>query len=374
MGGLRAAILLPDLRGGGAERVMVNLANGLAERGHAVELLLMRAEGAFLPEVAAPVGVRDLGCARVRAVPTALARALRETRPDALLACMWPLTTIAVAARAAASPGTRLVVAEHNTWGAAQSQYGRATRVAIRASMRAGFPWADAVVAVSEGAADDLAAFAGLARDQITVVYNPVTRPTPPGRALREGAGPLPPPNHRWSAAPRRVLSVGTLKPQKNHDLLLRAFARVAREHDVHLAILGEGPLRGALEARAAALGVADRVHLPGFDPDPRPWLAHANAFALSSDWEGLPTVLIEALAEGIPVVSTDCPSGPREILRDGAFGALVPPGEEAALARALEGALRDPGPAEPRRARAADFSVDRAVDAYLGLLRGRPA
>ncbi len=184
------------------------------------------------------------------------------------------------------------------------------------------YPWADTVIAVSEGVADDLVSCLGLSRAQITVIPNPVVSDDIEALANE-------PLEHPWFApgAPPVLLAAGRLTTQKAFPTLLQAFARLVPERDLRLMILGEGPDRGALQAEIDALGLGARVALPGFDPNPFRYLARARLFVLSSAWEGLPGVLIQAMACGTPVVSTDCPSGPREVLENGRLGPLVPVG-----------------------------------------------
>jgi len=228
------------------------------------------------------------------------------------------------------------------------------------------YPWAARVVAVSRGAADDLARTSGFPREQIHVIYNPVITPSVVALARQK-------PGHPWLACPGPpvILGVGRLTRQKDFPTLLRAFAEVRRVRPARLIILGEGEERAALEALAGELGVANDVMLPGFITDAVTYMAASALFVLSSAWEGLPTVLIEALAAGTRVVSTDCPSGPREILQDGRLGALVPVGDVIALAEAMRQALDQPGNAAPSTA-LVPFTLDAAVDHYLGLIEGR--
>lgn len=360
----RVAILLPDLRGGGAERVNLNLANAFAARGLQTEMVLMRESGELRPLLDPRVAAVDLGVARVRQALRPLARYLRDARPDALLANMWPLTVVAVAARMLARAPTRVVAVEHTTWSASRLLRRRSTRLAARTTMRMLLPRADAVLGVSRGVADDLVRFAGLRAGSVGTIYNPVV--TDP----REAPPPLPPEAEAWArAACKRVLAVGALKEPKNFPLLLRAFARLREHLDARLLILGEGAQRAALEAQAASLGLRDVVDMPGFVADTAACYARADLFVLSSDHEGLPTVLIEALEQGTAIVSTDCPSGPREILEDGRHGRLVPVGDSEALAAAMLETLRAPPDPGALRARARDFAVERIADQYLEVL-----
>jgi len=379
--------------GGGAERAWLYLAEAFARGGHRVDLVLGRRTGHFADAVPAGVRVVDLAVrsrlpllgavlrdprsARslapaltalpppwiLAAVP-ALADYLTRERPRALLSALSYGNLTALWARHRARVPVRVAISEHNTL-SVRAAHARARRWRVLPELEARwYPRADAILAVSEGVADDLARTARLPRERIAVTYNPVVGPEL-AAAARE------PVEHAWlcPGAVPVVLGVGKLKPQKRFDVLLEAFARARAARPLRLVILGEGPLHRHLERRAAELGVADDVALPGFVANPFAWMARSAVFALSSAWEGLPTVLIEALACGCPVVSTDCPSGPAEILGRGGLGALVPVGDAGALAEAIDAAIDAPGDPAARRARAADFAIDRAAPRYLAAL-----
>lgn len=363
------AVLIPDLAAGGAERVNVNLANSLAARGHRVDMVLMNAGGALQGDLSTEVTKVDLRCARVRQVLWPLVRYLRAAKPNALLANMWPLTVMAVLARRLAGVPTRVVVAEHTTWSRSELLARPTVGWQVRTSMRYFFPKADAIVAVSNGAADDLARFARLDRRAISVIYNPVVGET---RQLPDTT--VHGPSGWWSGSHKKVLAVGTLKPIKDYGTLLDAFAVLRQQADARLLILGEGQCRAELGEQVRRLGLETSVFMPGFVKDPTPYYQQADLHVLSSTGEGLPTVIIEALAAGTPVVSTDCPSGPREILVDGQFGRLVPVGDAPALATAMAESLAAEHDRAALKARAQDFSIDKAVDQYEALLFPLPA
>ncbi|HEX8643919.1 MAG TPA: glycosyltransferase [Allosphingosinicella sp.] len=359
----RLALLLPDFGAGGAERVALRLAKDWLAAGYEVDLVLLRAKGELMDLVPAEVRVVDLGVDRFRKGVGPIVRYLRERRPRAMQISMWPLTVVGLMARALARVETRIVTSDHVVL---TRQYGhsRATMAALRATTRLFYPRAEARVIVSEQAADDLARLSGIARDQIDVIYNPVAPPpddvttTPEIEAL-------------WGDAEGRVINVGGLKDQKNHARLIRSFRAVAARTRAKLMILGEGPLRTQLEALAAELGLADRIVFAGFTRDPWPYYASADLFALSSDYEGYPLVLIEAMRSGLRIVSTDCESGPAEILDRGKYGRLVPVEDEAALAAAIVAALAEPHDPDRLRARAAALSGDRVAERYLELMTG---
>lgn len=365
------AILLPDLRGGGAERVCVNLANEFARRGIAVDLVLMQRQGELLADIDPRISVVDLSSRRVRYGLRPLVTYLRGRKPDVLLANMWPLPVISLIARTLARCRTRVIGVEHTTW-SIDEQFARpATRFAIRSSMRLAYPRLDALVTVSDGAADDLSLISGLPRERLTTIYNPIV-----GAPLK--ASPSEVFAKDWAEGSHaKVLAVGTLKAIKGFPTLLHAFARLRQRRDARLLILGEGDERSRLEGLVAALGLGEFVTMPGFALDTRPYYAAADLFVLSSTGEGFGNVIVEALDHAVPVVSTDCPSGPREILEDGKYGTLVPVGDVDALAAAMDDALSCEHDRDSLKRRAQNFSLDKAADAYLDLLlpgwRGSP-
>lgn len=358
------SLLLPDLRGGGAERVAVNLANAFVQRGHSVDMVLLSAIGELVSELDPKVNIVDLKVSRLRSATFPLVRYLRRARPAVLLACMWPLTVLTILARVLSRMQTRVVVAEHTTWSRSELLSRFTVGWQVRASMNLFLPKADAIVTVSQGAADDLARFSGVDRSSISVIYNPVV-----GDAERQPDCPPDEPQGWCVGAHRRVLAVGTLKAIKDYATLLNAFALLRQRIDAHLLILGEGECRTALAAQAQELGISDSVFMPGFVKDLSPYYQHADLHVLSSTGEGFGNVIVEALAAGTPVVSTDCLSGPREILAGGKFGRLVPVGNVQALAEAMRESLASEHDCAALMARAQDFSIDKATDRYLELL-----
>ena len=359
------AFFLPGLHGGGAERIVLNLSQGIAERGLPVDLVLSAATGPLLDQV--PPGVRtvDLASPRVLRSIGPLARYLRRERPRSLVSSMSHANLVALWAARLAGTGTPVVVTEHNTMSQSALEQGWLERRLWPPVLRTFYPWAGHVVAVSRDAADDFARTVGIPRERVEVIYNPVIMPGMKARAQQS-------PGHPWfgPGQPPVVLGIGRLTRQKDFPTLIRAFAGVRRQRPVRLIILGEGEDRGALEALVAELGLADDVALPGFRENPLAYLAASALFVLSSAWEGLPTVLIEALAAGTRVVATDCPSGPREILQEGRLGTLVPVGDVPALSAAMAAALDCPPRAAPAAA-LEPFTRDAAVDNYLRLVEG---
>jgi glycosyltransferase involved in cell wall biosynthesis len=295
-------------------------------------------------------------------------RYLRHERPQVLLSAMTDLNLVALWARRLARVHTELVISEHITL--SQSVQAGANRRKWRHRflpplVARTYPWAEAIIAVSAGVADDLSTVAEIPRERILTIYNPVVTPdlAEKSRASRD---------HPWFApgSPPVLLAVGRLAGQKDFPTLLRAFARVRALRPARLVVLGEGKERTKLEALALELAVAGDVALPGFVLNPFPYMRRAAALVLSSVYEGLPGVLIEALACGCPVVSTDCPSGPAEILDRGAYGKLVPVGDDARLSAAILATLDAPPDRNRLRQRAALFSEDDKVNQYLQMLQ----
>lgn len=365
----RIALFTRDLAGGGVGRVIVNLTKGFADRGHGVDVVLARRRGPYLADLA-PLGpgVRtiDFGVGRtLRCVP-GLVRYLRRERPRALIACTDGANVVALWAKRLARGPTRVLISVHTTVSQNAPQATMARGRLIPHFIRRVYPWADGVIAVSEGVAGDLATTARLDRDRIRVIYNPVDI---------EGIAALArePLDHPWFRpdAPPVILSAGRLTPQKDYPTLIRAFASVRRERPARLVILGEGAERPALESLARELGCAADMALLGFVSNPYPFMRAARMFVLSSAWEGFGNVLIEAMSLGTPVIATDCPWGPAEILDHGRFGRLVPIGDVDALAEAIRNELAAARSAEGASARAAQFATDRIATAYLEAIAG---
>ena len=358
------SILLPDLRGGGAERVSLDLGYELKSRGFIVEFVLMTACGEFLQEAEGAFSVVSLGVDRLRAVPRALMRYLRRRRPDAMIVAMWPLTAVAVLSAKLCHPFCRVLTVEHCIMSAQYRDWGVLHRLSMRASMAIGFRFAHACVGVSRGVVTDIARLAWMKPGRFKVIYNPIPlREIPSAASLRQaqefwlkGAGP-------------RILSVASLKLPKNHALLLRAFSLLPRALDAQLMLLGQGDGEPTLRTLADELRISDRVVFAGFHPDPTAFYITADLLVLSSDYEGFGNVIVEALAVGTPVVSTDCPTGPAEILANGTFGRLVPVGDAGALAASMTASLSEGHDPELLKARARHFSGHRAVQQYVDML-----
>lgn len=330
----RLWIFRPTLGQGGADRVTLELLRSLDRARFDPRLVLMRREGELLGDVPTEVPVVGFGAGSLWSAWWPLARALRREPPDILFSTSGGGNLAAALAHLFAPRGIRLVLSERNALTRDQPPLkGRLQRALKRLLYRR----AALVTAVSEGLARELAERLRLDAGQIAVVRNPLVT-----AELDElAAAPAP---HPWLDDPVPVvLGVGRLVPAKDFGLLLEAFAELRRHREARLLILGEGPLRGALERRAGELGIGAEVAMPGFVANPFAYMARATLFVLSSRFEGLPGALVQAMACGAPVIATDCPHGPAEIVRHRESGLLVPVGDGRRLAEALATLLDDP-------------------------------
>lgn len=378
-GGPRAAILVSARQIASRERLFLRIADLLALRGYRVAILAAGPEAHLRQVVQPPLSLHDIAPRWTSRAPVrlphllrlylsvfALARHLRATAPELLFATSVPPNLVAVLARRLAPGGTRLVLRQSNivqiAAGAEADRAGRRWRDLLIPRL---YPRADAVIAVAEGVAENLRRLRAVPAHKLHAIPNAIDL----ARVERLAQEPVP---HPWLAEEIPViLAAGRLFAQKDYPTLLRAFAGLRRSRNVRLIVLGEGPERGRLEALARRLGVERAVHLAGFHANPFAFMARARLFVLSSRFEGMPSVLLEALACGCPVVSTDCPSGPAEILEGGRHGSLVPVGDAEALRAAMDRALDEtPDPAR-RKARAAAFGLEPIASRYVRVLLG---
>lgn len=362
----KICLVMPCLEVGGVEWVMLNLAAGLSRRGLSVDLVVSDSSGPLRQAIPHGVNLVDLKVSRViRGLPR-LVKYLRANRPDGIISAKDYQNIVVLWAVKFSGIATKVVVTTHiDVLAESKKHKGLKSRI-ILYLMRYFYPWADHVVAVSEGVRESLARATRLPKERIKVIYNPVVTT----ELLRKAREPL---DHPWFAPgePPVILSVGRLTEQKDYVTLIRAFALVRKERPARLMILGDGEDRPKLEALTRELGLDQDVALPGFVDNPYKYMSRAALFVLSSKYEGLGNVLIEAMACGCPVVSTDCPSGPAEILEGGRWGPLVPVGNEQLLAKAITEVMAHPPERELIQKRGLEFTADRAVERYLQLLFG---
>lgn len=356
-------IFLPNLRGGGAEKVSVTIANNLHDRGYKVTMLLMSVEGEFLEHLHSGIEIVDLKAKRLMVVPLKLARLLREKKPFSLMVHMWDLTLVSVVGKLLSLQKTRIISVDHNTLSRTPAFYNRKIfgRFLIKQGIKLSTYFCHKRIGVSEGVLNDTIQLLGKKLPNHGVIYNPVIDSNNEGVSIKY-------PEDITRKARKLILNVGALEFQKNQKLLIEAFARVVETVPVDLVILGEGSKRIDLESQVERLNLTDYVSIPGFVPNVKDYYTKADLFVLSSEHEGLPTVLIEALSYGVPCVSTDCPSGPAEILTNQPekYGFIVPLNDPIALADSMKKAIEKTYDQDELKIRANFFSVDTAIDEYI--------
>jgi len=360
----RIAFFMPSLRGGGVERTFVNLSNALVRMGESVDLVVGASKGPNRNFISPDVRLFDLTRPRMSTALPALARYLRDRKPLCLVSGMEHTNAVAVLAKRISRSKTTVVASIHNTLSVQYAvQNSCKMRLTLEVAKRI-YPMADKVIAVSRESADDAARVLGMARDRIGVIYNPTVTPDLFAKAAEV-------PDHPWLVNHDEpvILGVGRLSEQKDFATLIRAFAKVRQQRSSRLIILGEGPLRQSLEQLVRSLGLEDSVALPGFAMNPYAYLSHANVYVLSSLFEGLPGTLIEALACGAPIVSTDCKSGPKEILDEGRWGRIVPVGDTDSMAGAIIESIDSGRIARPESCYA-PFTIEAVTHQYLALAR----
>nr|HID14046.1 glycosyltransferase [Anaerolineae bacterium] len=335
---IRLLTIIPGLGGGGAERALVNLLRHLDGGRFQVQLAAFEATGPFRREVPVEIPVHDLNGRRqydVRLV-VRLARLLHSERPDAVLSVMRYANVVALLAARLSRFNGPVIVNEQNNPSAEFEQFGGRWFKSL--ALRYLYPRAGKITAISQGIATELASRWGVPGDKVVVIPNPVD--VAQIRHLAQEPSP-----HPWLTDKQIpvIIGVGRLHPQKDFGLLVRAFRLVRNAQATRLIILGEGPERDLLENEVQQLGLASDVLLPGFQDNPFAWMGRADAFVLSSRYEGFGNVIVEAMALGRPVIATNCPFGPGEIIGDNVSGLLVPVGDEQALARAITRVLNEP-------------------------------
>ena len=358
------SIILPSLDAGGAERVNLELARALSELGHTVEIVLLHRSGSLLHEAELNFMVVDLNVSKNWHIPFLLRRYIRNRQPDSIIVSMWALTAFSAFARLLLLKHTKMILVEHSILSKQFENQGVFRNAFLRISVMIAYRLADSCVGVSKGVVKDMAILSRMPIESFHTIYNPVPIMKKPDTASILNASLF------WGEEDvYRIITVGSLKEAKNYSLLLHSVAILKKRLKVKLVILGEGDLRKSMVSLVVRLDISDQVVMPGFFQDPTPFYYAADVFVLSSNREGLPTVIIEAMACGVPIVSTDCESGPAEILNNGDFGILVPLNDPEKLADAIEAALKKEHNKDILYKRACDFDPQVAASSYLDLI-----
>jgi glycosyltransferase involved in cell wall biosynthesis len=368
----RIAVVVASLANGGVGKMRVHLVNEFARLGYPVDLLIARDDGPYLASLHPEVRIVRLPTSHALTGVFPLAYYLWRARPAVVLTQRVRVTVATLRARRLAQrllPRGARLYATVNTNVSIQLRHFRSAKQRKQLEyLRRYYLLADGVIAISQGVAEDVAGILGQSPASIPIAPNPVVTPD----LARLAQAPV---DHPWlqPGQPPVILGVGRLEPQKDFTTLIRAFAEIRRQRPSRLILLGEGGQRRMVESLAAELGVREAIELPGFVANPYAYMSKAALFVLSSAWEGFGNALAEALAVGTPVVSTDCPSGPREILQDGRYGPLVPVGNASALARAMLETLERPLAADLLRQASERYTVESSAREYLKVFGLRP-
>lgn len=401
----RIALFQKHLRGlstdgGGIERVQINLSKAFIKRGYKVDLIVCDKTPLNLPNLSDRANIIHLNPSnklissfyslmadpgylwlkprklffsnlrpRILKYLPAFASYLKSHQPDIVLSAFREINLVTLLASHLVNVPVGIVISEHTVWSLKNSDKKNKRKrkwLFSYAKLSELYSEASGIVAVSEGVAKDVSSAINMEKKKISVIYNPIV--SSDLISLSKEAV-----NHPWIKDKKYpvILGVGRLSAQKNFSLMVKAFARVKKYRQSKLIILGDGKERSNLQRLIQEYSLFDDVDLPGFISNPYAFMSKVDIFALSSIAEGLPTVLIEALACGCPVVSTDCPSGPAEILEYGKYGPLVPMNDEKALAEAIISVLDDPPDPTWLKQRGMHFSVDKAAESYLQLAVG---
>lgn len=352
---MHVAFIIPDLKGGGAQKMMINLANEFAAQGHRVDLVLFNQEGIYANHINKEVFIRDFKKSRSALSIFPLRDYIRMHKPDVVMSALFHVNLVTVLASLLAKVNkTKVVLSERNHLTLRLSEMNFVQSYFMKTLVKILYPFADKVIGISDGVCDDLRKMLKPEDPKfVQTLYNPVV--TEDFERLVEHNMPSLYPKETTL----RLIASGRFVKQKDYPTMIKALAIYKEKYgDFHLVILGEGPLKNDTIKLAQQLGINKNISLIGFVDNPLACLKQADVFILSSAWEGFCNVIVEALYCGLKVVSTDCPSGPAEILEKGKHGKLVPVSDPEALAKALHEAVNEEIDPSTQSARAMDFTV----------------
>lgn len=353
-------IILPNLGGGGAEKMRIHLANYWLSKDYDVELVLINEQESILSEqLSSQIKVVHLACDRFYKSLIPLARYFRHSDASVILSAMWPLTVITILAKIISLRKIPLVFSEHSILSKSFAHKNKIHNFLMRLSMRLLYPLAHSRIGVSHGVVKEIAKMSNMHLSKFHVIHNPAYLDK--DNFLVE----------KLTDNSKVIITAGSFKEVKNHQLLIKAFSQYLKKYKIKtkLYILGDGKLRKEYELLIDSLGLKDFIVMPGYVSNPSSYFRSSDLFVLSSNHEGLGNVIIEALGCGLPVVSTDCESGPREILADGKYGSLVPVNNVQKLSESMFNSIMSQHDINALKLRAKDFSVEKIGDKYLEVL-----
>lgn len=368
---MRIALILSSLNGGGSERLHLELAKEFLSSNIEVDFILLNSEEgrtglhSLLPK---KCKVISLDQPRIRSAIFPLREVFNKTSYDLVMIAQWPLTIISLLALIFSSSHAKIIFTEHTNLSASRKEELRIPLMFLKMSINIFYQFSDRIIAVSQGIKNDLHALGVRNKNSISVIYNPVSTENYIPKIITTEEQ-----KKFWEEGlPYKILAVGSLKRQKNFISLVEAFSKLPNhlKSKSQITILGEGAERQKIEEKILFLNLQDQIFLRGFKLDPKPWFDSANLFVLSSSWEGFGNVLVEAMQSRLPIVSTDCPSGPREILANGKYGTLVEPDNSDALAFGITHASQKTHDLDAIYKRSQEFTIKRASDQYIQIFK----
>lgn len=365
---MRIAVIIPSLAGGGMERMRMHLIQEWVRKGIHVDLVVSRFQGPLSDSIPGKVNVFEIAGSRPYLFPFNLYRYLKTRKPTHVLSATDDLNAITILIVMLSGNNIPVVISFHNHLSSKLKLANGLEKLKLHIvilMLKRLIPYCHGIISVSQGVADDLRRYFYFNSDVCHVVYNPViTEET--SRRIQEPLKGCPVPNDiPW------ILFAGRFVHAKGIDILVDGFERIVGKTPAHLVLIGHGPVKHEIIAKIEAKGLSERVHLMGFQSNPLPWMREASVFVLPSRHEGLPNVIIEALACGTQVIATDCPSGPSEILESGKYGQLVSIENPDMLSKAILKSLNKDFfiPIETLRVRADEFTASKAAMSYLSHL-----
>lgn len=331
----KIALFLFSLNGGGSEKVLINLAEGFINNGYQVDIVLVKKEGDYKSQINESIKLIDLDVKRGLLSIFGLIKYLKNNTVDVIIAPWCHLNIMTVIAKIVSRSKCKVILTEHTVSTIdIENSKGFLAKITPKL-MKTFYPMADEIVAVSQGVANNLSKLIDVPIKQINVIYNPLISKNFIADSYKEV-------EDEWfnNLEGKKIISVGRLSKSKDFPTLIKAFKLINEKHLANLIIIGEGEDRELLNRMIEEYGLKDKVFLPGFKDTPQKYLRKCDVFAFPSLWEGLGNVIVEAMATDLPVVCTDCPIGPREILKDGEYGKLVPIGDYVKLAEEIEKVL----------------------------------
>lgn len=361
----KIVFILPNFRAAGVERVVITLANEMCRLGYSVSLLIFKNNGDLANDICKEIEVIELHINRSSFAIFKLINFFRKNQVCFISSYSY-LSILSIIANIITFKKSQIFVCEHTTLTQMNKAKSNYKNKIVNFLMRMFYPLADGIIAVSSGVADDLSKAIDIPRKKIKVLYNPLDINFISKMSQNS-------PSHRWLLNKKQplILGIGRLDIAKNFTLLINAFSKITDQTDANLLILGEGDLRLELEQEIKKLQLSERCELMGYISNPYCYLKNADIFVLSSNVEGFSLVIVESLACNTPVISTDCPSGPNEILEDGKWGTLVPMNDVEILSVAMLEALRSPN-TKNLQERAKEFDVKIVTQRYIDYLFNR--